>query len=393
MTKQKWTLLLLCIGILWGTDTLFQSLWNENTSNVTQSEDRKLEFEKTKFNKVKPKKQFAGKAQLQQKPVKVVSTDKGLKALEAVKSPSPKKKGDNLEDLAKKYDKKLAQKKKVPEKKAAEDNSDENNNTNNNVNSYANSNNRSKNDFFTNDKRTNSTGPGEFSVITPNANENQGNNLGGGGAAFTANSDMTIRQWSQALTNNPSDSEINDFITAIRQGNVDQDEAYQLVETLLRSESEEDHSNAIKVVMAIKSPKSFILLTDVVSGGFSESVVSAAYSGLLNYRSYDDLAIIEEVLRRDNLSLGAIYFSADTILQLSQQTVPTYGEEEQRTVTMLDAYMDRFLLLSDLLKETSMDVADDRVLGQVNQTVAFIGGPEAVADGSVAKPNYNRALF
>ncbi|MCH2532807.1 MAG: hypothetical protein MK008_00025 [Bdellovibrionales bacterium] len=391
MTKQKWILLTLCIGILWGTDTLFQSLWSENTSNVTQSEDNKLEFEKTNFNKVKPKKQFTGKTQLQQKPVKVVSTDKGLKALEAVKSPSPKKKGDNLEDLAKKYDKKLAQKKKVPEKKAAEDNSDEKTNTNNNRNSYANSNNRSNNDFFTNDERTSSANTGEFSVITPNAKENQANNLGGG-AAFTANSDMTIRQWSQALTNNPSDSEINDFITAIRQGNVDQDEAYQLVETLLRSESEDDHSNAIKVVMAIKSPKSFILLTDVVSGGFSESVNSAAYSGLLNYRSYDDLAIIEEVLKKENLSLGTIYFSADTILQLSQQTVPTYGDEEQRTVTMLDAYMDRFLLLSDLLKETSVDVADERVLGQVNQTVAFIGGPEAVADGSVAKPNY-RALF
>lgn len=392
MTKQKWTLLILCIGILWGTDTLFQSLWSENTSNVAQSEKNKLEFKKTNFNKAKVQKpQFAGKTQLQQKPVKVASTDNGLKALEAVKSPSPKKKGDNLEDLAKKYDKKLAQKKKVPEKKKAEDNTEKNNTNNTDRNSYAYSNNRANNDFFTNDERATSTDTGAFSVITPVAEENQGNTLGGG-TAFTANSDMTIRQWSQALTNNPSESEINDFITAIRQGNVDQDEAYQLVESLLRSESAEDHSNAIKVVMAIKSPKSFILLTDVVSGGFSESVNSAAYSGLLNYRSYDDLAIIEEVLRKENLSLGAIYFSADTILQLSQQTVPTYGEEEQRTVTMLDAYMDRFLLLSDLLKETSVDVADERVLVQVNQTVAFIGGPEAIADGSVAKPNY-RALF
>lgn len=389
MTKQKWILLTLCIGILWGTDTLFKSLWEETNSKVANTiQDQQPQYE---YNKASNKKKVAKKF-ARNKPVKLAYNQKGVKAVQqeiAAQSPANKKtKKKDLEKLAKSYDKKLAQKKKaVPTKKKEEDKQQKNNQVTHTDNYNQNQQiSRNENDFFSDDdEKINSEGG--YSVITPNPNSNE-DELTASGGVFSRGTDKTISQWEQALTNDPTDSDVDDFISALRSGDVDQKEAYKLIETLLTSESEKNHSNAVKVIMSIKTEKSFILLTDVVSGGFSESVVSTAYSGLLNYRSYDDLNIIESVLKKDSLSLGAIYFSAETILQLSQQTITTYGEGQNRTVTMLQAYQDRFFSLTALLGEVATGISDNKVLGQVNQTIAYIGGPDAIADSSVVKPSY-----
>lgn len=391
MTKQKWILLSLCIGILWGTDTLIIGMWSENRAANTISEQQGLAFEKVEGpleRKVKSKTQI----DRQRKSVKLAYKDSGIQVQKNIKSPSPsakKLKAKDLDKVAKAYDKKLTEKKKVPQKK-------EDSNKDNNRNQWVNepalkskySNPSNKKGF---DLKEEESSEVVGSVIFPK-NESQLNTVGSQGSSFTRGGSKTANQWAQTLTLEPTESDLNEFITSFRNGEIEASKAYSIVEELLKTDKTSNHSNAVRILMSVKSDKSFMFLTEVASGGFSEDVESTAYSGLLSYRSYEDLNIMETVLRQEGSSLVSIYFSAETVLQLSQQRVSTYGEGEKRSLTLLEAYPERFALLSDLLKQVATEISDERVLTQVNQTVAFIGNPTSVADRAIVKPSGPRVF-